>query len=199
MKILITGHTSGLGKFLFDKFTEDGNTVIGVSRSEGTDLNQEVDTVVNIALGQDLVIINANAGQAELVQQLAKKVKLVVMGSIAGKYDQLIQSDYSRSKKLLAEQCQSLSLDPQVQLLHLTISMLEDAVSTDKGISFDKIHQTISDWLNNSCYNNIDFDFKLTPFTLEQIKSKFGATQESIDRILQNVCDRTKTQILPTA
>jgi hypothetical protein len=199
MKIMITGHTSGLGKFLSDQFLNEGHTVVGISRSTGVDLSTTVEGAIALAKDCDLVVLNSNAGQLELLERLSLQNQIIVMGSIAGQYDQLIQSEYSNKKKKLAERCKNLSLNPTTKILHLTISMLEDAVSTDKGISFLSVYQTINSWLANPCYNNIDYEFKLTPFTLEQIKSKFGATQESIDRITQNVCDRTKAQILPTA
>jgi len=197
MRIFITGHTSGLGKYLFGQFIKDGHEVIGASRLSGLDLEQDVSKVIPVAETCDIVILNTNAGQLPLLDALAGKTNLVVMGSIAGQYDQLIQSDYSRKKKLLAERCRSLSLDPKVTLLHLTISMLEDAVSTDTGIPFTDVYKVINDWINNSCYNNVDFEFKLTPFTIEQIKTKFGATDESIKRLTSNMCNDTKRKILP--
>lgn len=192
MKIFITGHTSGLGKFLYESFSKNENNVIGVSRSAGIDILNDTEKVIDLAKDCDLVILNADAAQIQLLEALADKTKIVIMGSIAGQYDQLIQSEYSLRKKLLAERCRSLSLDPKVSLLHLTISMLEDAVSTDTGIPFAKVYKVINDWIENSCYNNIDFEFKLTPFTIDQIKSKFGATDESIKRIMSNVCNDTK-------
>ena len=198
MRILITGHTSGLGKYLFDKYIEEGHQVFGASRLTDLDLTQDTKAAVELGLLCDLVILNTNAGQAELLEALAGKTKVVLMGSIAGQYDQLIQSGYSSRKKHLAERCKSLSLDPTVQLLHMTISMLEDAVSTDKGITFVQVGKRIDDWTADPCYNNIDFEFKLSPFTIDQIKNKFGATDESIQRILQNTCNDTKTKILPT-
>ena len=77
--------------------------------------------------------------------------------------------------------------------------MLEDAISTDKSITFLQVYKIINDWIINPCYNNIDFEFKLTPFTIEQIKNKFGATDESINRITSNACDNTKRKILPNS
>lgn len=38
MKIVITGHTKGIGKAIFDFFSQNGHTVIGLSRSNGNDL-----------------------------------------------------------------------------------------------------------------------------------------------------------------
>lgn len=197
MRILITGHTSGLGKYLFGQYIDDQHEVFGASRLTGLDLDKDVSQVVLLGQNCDLVILNTNAGQMEILEALAGKTKVVVMGSIAGQYDQLIQSDYSNKKKQLAERCKSLSLDPNTSLLHLTISMLEDAVSTDKGISYKQVYKIINDWIDNPCYNNVDFEFKLTPFTIEQIKNKFGATDESIKRITSNICDDTKRKILP--
>lgn len=39
MKIAITGHTSGIGKALFDRFRSKDNEVIGFSRSNGYDIS----------------------------------------------------------------------------------------------------------------------------------------------------------------
>jgi Zn-dependent peptidase ImmA (M78 family) len=54
------------------------------------------------------------------------------------------------------------------------------------------VFDVINFWIVNSRLTNIDFEFKLTPYTLEKIKEKFGATQESIDFILSNMCDKSK-------
>jgi hypothetical protein len=196
MKIVITGHTSGIGKFLFDKFVNQGNTVIGFSRSNGYTMPEDIDKIIDLSKNCDLFINNAGVGQLELLEALHHHVgKMVVMGSIAGDYHQLISSSYSLNKKQLADRCKELSLQPGNQLVHLKISMLEDAVSSDNLISFQEVFDVINFWIISPRLTSIDFEFKLTPYTLEKIKEKFGATQESIDFILSNMCNKSK-QIL---
>lgn len=41
MKIVITGHTRGLGKSLAEEFTNHGHEVVGFSRSDGNDISLE--------------------------------------------------------------------------------------------------------------------------------------------------------------
>ena len=71
--------------------------------------------------------------------------------------------------------------------------MLEDAVSGDVLISYNEVLNVIDFWLANPRLTEIKFEFKLTPFTLENAKSKFGISQESLDRIVGNMCDETKS------
>jgi short-subunit dehydrogenase len=195
MKIIITGHTSGIGKFLYDEFLKHGHEVIGVSRSNGYTLPDNVDKIVELSVGCDLFINNTSESQLELLEQLYTRVdKMIIMGSIAGDYHQLIQSQYSLTKQTLAQKCKELSLQPNTQLLHLKISMLEDAVSSDNLISFQELYNTIQFWLSVPRLTNIDFEFKLTPYTLEKLKEKFGATQAAIDYILTNMCNKSKQE-----
>ena len=71
MKIVITGHTSGIGKCLYDKFITFGHEVIGVSRTTGYDLNTDVDRVVELAENCDLFVNNCYVGasQKELLEK----------------------------------------------------------------------------------------------------------------------------------
>ena len=197
MKVVITGHTTGIGKRLYEYFQTRGCEVVGMSRSNGYDLNTDIDKVIADATGCFLFINNAALAdcQKQLLEALHDKVqKMVVMGSIAGDYHALIQSDYSKNKLDLAIRCKELSLVPGNTLLHLNISMLEDAESSDNLISFDEVVNTISFWLTNSRINKIDFEFKLTPYTLEKVKEKFNASQEAIDHVVANMCDINRSK-----
>jgi hypothetical protein len=195
MKIIITGHTSGLGKYLYNQFKNSGHEIEGISRSNGFDLLTDIDRVIEISNGCDLFINNTNASkcQIELLNRLHDKVdKMIIMGSIAGDYDQLINNDYSKNKKELSERCKQLSLLVGNKLLHLNISMLEDAVSSDNLITYKEVYDTIEFWIKNPRISNLNFEFKLTPFTLEKIKEKFNASQESIDFVLKSMCDEKR-------
>lgn len=193
MKIIITGHTSGIGKYLFDQFTAEGHSVTGISRQTGYDLSVDVDQVVELSQDCDLFINNVSVSQIDLLEKLIGSVKrMVIMGSIAGDYHQLINNEYSLAKKQLQEKCRELSLRPNYCLLHLKISMLEDAVSSDNLISFKQVYNIINFWIDNPVFTNIDFDFKLTAYTLEKIKEKYSASQETIDIIISGLCSDSK-------
>ena len=196
MKCVITGHTSGIGKNIYKHFQLLGWEVVGVSRSNGFDLNTDINRVVELADGCDLFINCASVkrAQIELLNALYNRVgKMIVFGSVAGDFNQQLQSEYSQNKHDLATRCRELSLLPSNKILHLNISMLEDAVSGDVLISYNEVLNVIDFWLANPRLTEIKFEFKLTPFTLENAKSKFGISQESLDRIVGNMCDETKS------
>ena len=58
MRIVITGHTKGLGKALYEYFSPN-HSVTGYSRSNRYDLNRFSDTVVEKSLDSDIFINNA--------------------------------------------------------------------------------------------------------------------------------------------
>lgn len=182
----------GVGKKIYDNFVNQGHEVIGISRTTGFDLNTDIEKVIELSTGADLLINNAYVGekQQELLERLHNKVSMmIVMGSIAGDYDQLIRSDYSKNKLALATRTKELSLVPNNKLLHIKISMLEDAVSGDTLIKFDEVVELINHWLKNPRFTSVDYEFKLTPMTLEKVKEKFNASQEAIDYVIQNMCN----------
>lgn len=195
MKCVITGHTTGLGKFMFDHFTSLGWEVIGLSRQTNYDLEKDLTKVVEIANTADLFINNANVGRAQinLLNLVDKSVKQIVLGSVAGEFHQQLQSDYSQHKADLAQRCRELNLIPNVKILHVQISMLEDAVNGDVLIKYQDVVDVIEFWLSNPRFTNISFEFKLTAFTLEKAKTAFNITQENLDRIVSKMCDETKT------
>ncbi len=71
-KIAITGHTKGIGKSIYEVFTEHGHTVFGFSSSNGWDIsNLEVrQRIIDQSLEFDIFINNAYAhgGQTDLLK-----------------------------------------------------------------------------------------------------------------------------------
>lgn len=196
MKFVITGHTHGIGKYLFTELTNAGHLVFGVSRFSGYNLEESIDDVMELADVCDVFINNAAIGdcQLRLLEALHNKVpKMIIMGSIAGDYHELIQSEYSANKRALATRCKELSLVPGNKLLHLNISMLEDAISSDNLISFKEVLDVVNFWIANPNINKIDFEFKLTPYTLEKVKEKFNASQQAIDHVVANMCELNRS------
>jgi len=79
MKIVITGHTRGVGKAIYDYFTSDStNNVIGVSRSNGFDITKVSSRLDIIALAKDAdIFVNSaynfdyhDESQTNMLQEL---------------------------------------------------------------------------------------------------------------------------------
>lgn len=201
MKIVVTGHTSGLGKYIFDHFRDNfNNEVIGLSRSTGYDLNQSLDEIIKIADGCDVFVNNAHAdsAQRELVTRLNNRVKkMIVSGSQGGFFNNLIPTEYGNYKKDLAELCHLVSLDKNshTKILHLDLSYLEgndvdpldpSNIACDHEITFREICDVIDLWLDNPAFNDVRFNFKITDMLYDQIRQKMG-TKKQLDTLLNKI------------
>ena len=185
MKVVITGHTYGIGKALYDSFKSAEWEVVGLSRSNGFDIAADFDKVVEAATGADLFINNAyrDKQQTRLVHALKNKVKkMIVMGSVSRHYPELIHTDYVHDKQELAEACRLISIDPNgIDVLHLDLSFIEQpipnddptAFSSDYVIKFDEILSAIDFWTTNPKIRQMEFVWKLTPFVFDQLKAAF--------------------------
>jgi hypothetical protein len=192
MKMVITGHTWGIGKALYNSFKSAEWEVVGVSRSNGYDIDKDFDRVVEAATGADLFINNAyrDKQQTQLVQALKNKVKkMVVMGSVSRHYPELIHTDYVHDKQELAEACRLISIDPNgIDILHLDLSFIEgqdpdpnkptDFIS-DYNIQYEEIISAVDFWMTNPKIRQMEFRWKLTPFVYNQLKSAFPNLDDS--------------------
>jgi hypothetical protein len=78
MKIAVTGHTSGIGKSIYDYFLQQNNNVIGFSRSNGYDISNKEDRtrICNLSENFDIFVNNAyknfdNSQELMLTDRLA--------------------------------------------------------------------------------------------------------------------------------
>jgi nucleoside-diphosphate-sugar epimerase len=171
-KIIITGHTSGIGKAIYDKFKEIScREIVGMSRSNGYDIDKDFDKIVAEAEGCELFINNAyrDGQQLKLVEALKDKVDMmVVMGSVSRFYPELIPTDYVKDKQALAEACRRISLTPDgIPLLHLDLAFIEGTlVDSNDPTSFvsdyttpkDDIVDTIIFWAQKPTIRQMNLD-----------------------------------------
>lgn len=183
-KIVITGHTKGIGKAIHDKFTEVScREIVGMSRSNGYDLEKDFDRIVEEATGAELFINNAYRDQQQLKLFHALKDKvdmMVVMGSVSRMYPELIPTDYVHDKQALAEACRLESINPKgIPILHLDLSFLEGteinesdptAFKSDYNIPLDDIVETIIFWAQKPSIRQVEFRWKLTPFVKSELE-----------------------------
>ena len=200
MKIVITGHTRGLGKAFYEYFVKDpANTVIGLSKSQGVDI-QSTDTIVKLVTGCDLFINNAYSGTAQnrLVKELNGLIPMmIVSGSQGGYFNNLIPTEYGRHKKDLSKLCHMLSLDKNstTKILHLDLSCLEgndvaiddpNNLKCDSITALNDIVNTVAFWIKTPSFNNVRFNFKITDLLYDQISTKMHTGKE-LDHLLEKI------------
>jgi hypothetical protein len=183
-KIVITGHTSGIGKAIFDKFTEVScHEIIGMSRSNGYDIEKDFDKVVQEAAGAEIFINNAyrDKQQLKLFHALKDKVDMmIVMGSVSRQYPELIATDYVQDKQELAEACRLESINPEgIPVLHLDLGFIEGttvenddptAFVSDYNTPLSDIVDTIIFWASHPNIRQIEFRWKLTNHVLKELE-----------------------------
>jgi hypothetical protein len=180
-KVVITGHTQGLGAALYNKFKSLNYQVVGLSRSNGYNITENFDAVVQAASGANIFINNAyhDAQQINLLHALKDSVDMmVVMGSITRLYPVLLDSEYTRHKKDLADACFLESIKPNsIPILHLDLSFLKEATENTDPLAFksdyntplDDIVETILFWTKMPTIRNIEFSWKLTDVVKSEI------------------------------
>lgn len=130
MKILISGHTSGIGLAINEYFTSKNCMVTGYSRSTGYDLREPKirQTFILTACLSDVVILNANIGyhNIELFYNLCNMFKsnpnktIVVIGSHSTETTKNFIHPYQIEKLALEEaarQVQNVPNNPTVLIV----------------------------------------------------------------------------------
>lgn len=170
MKIVITGHTKGLGKYFYDYFLND-HEVIGLSRTNGFNIETEQEKIIEIVSSSDLFINCANAenAQLELLLKSINKVKnIIVIGTAMQQFDEFINLKYIQQKRQLANACSKLSIDPSVtsKILLLNISFLpktkDSLLQTDNYIKYSEVSGAVEYWLTWGNISEITFSWKMT-------------------------------------
>jgi len=167
---MITGHTSGLGKYLHGYFVKEGHEVHGFSRSNGFNLKQQCDSICSASTDADVFINNAYCldRQLYLFNRLNHSVgKMVVMGSTARLWADQLQTQYAYDKKKLYETILQRSKYPDSSpCLHLDLSFLEisdenknfsNKVRSNYPIKYSEILGFVLLWLDNPVITNMQF------------------------------------------
>lgn len=198
-KIVITGHTSGIGKAIYDKFKEIScHEIIGISRSNGYDIDKDFDKVVEAAAGAELFINNAYRDQQQLKLFHALKDRvdmMVVMGSVSRLYPELIPTDYVHDKQQLAEACRLESINPKgIPVLHLDLSFLEGteivgadptAFTSDYTTPLEDVVDTIIFWAQKPSIRQVEFRWKMTEHVYRELK-RVNADHSAVDALYES-------------
>ena len=148
-KIAVIGHTKGIGKAIVSLYRKNNFEVVGLSRTNGFDLENNQHEILDSIDDCGLVVLNAFAGQGQL--HLLKRIygrymnrskKIVVITSTSGTPEgedaDLSISEYKQYCKLKKELIEYIS-DLQQELILKPLSVYDvcpDVVDTDmtKGL-----------------------------------------------------------------
>ncbi len=168
MKIVITGHTRGLGKAIYDHYISQGHEVIGLSKSNGYLLPIKINEVVKIARDCDIFFNNAHASSSQkiLMKELYETTPMIVSGSIAASYyvpgsknyvNGVDITHYFRDKFELEETFKIIKDKRKHPLLLLRMGYLENFPNKE-FIPFSQIINAIEFWIKNPRATLIEFD-----------------------------------------
>lgn len=137
MKIVITGHTSGLGKTLYDSLSKR-HEVLGLSRQNGHDLS--IDLCPFIVDNFDVYINNAyhQYAQVDLLYQIFNKNKyrhcsIINVGSVSADGNRDSVNEYAIHKSALEKACSQLQLiDSECKVIHLKLGRMNTPMTDHK-------------------------------------------------------------------
>lgn len=153
-KAVITGHTIGIGKSLFEALSARGYEVIGLSRSNGYDLRKDLQPFLTVAKDADLFINNAYGGSRSihllyrLYELWSQQDKMIInLGSDAAEGIRRYPCLYSVSKAALdkaVEQLQNCEGPCRVVLIRPGyVDTPRVAKITDPKLSTEDVVRTI--------------------------------------------------------
>jgi len=132
MRVGVTGHTSGLGKGIFDHLTTNGYTVNGFSRSNGFDI-EDPQTREKIISSCDVIVNNTySTYQTTLLREVISawdgQDKMIInIGSKATMLPVVVPGDeeYVEQKKQQQEIVRSRFFHPYPQTVNLIIGLTD--------------------------------------------------------------------------
>lgn len=162
MKIIITGHTRGLGLQIYNHFINQGHDVIGLSRSNGFDLETSVDKIIDLVKdsGCDYFFNNAYCHDTQLVllKKLAPYIKTITSGSMGSNEYWISKRDnpYYINKYHIELTHIEIKKNNPLPMLLLKMGYLESYPDKDP-ITYNEVLRAIDFWLTNPRVSMIEF------------------------------------------
>lgn len=180
MKCVVTGHTSGIGKSIYEHFLFKGWEVHGMSRSNGYDIVDNQDDIIKEAEDCDIFVNCAYSGpaQLQLLNRLYNKVKnIIVVGSVAADYAK-VWKDYGLHKFDLQQRCKELAeQESNTNIFYLKLAFCENAnwpifIDDKYKASFEEILKIVDLWLEVPKIYSVEFTLKKTEEIMDYARSK---------------------------
>lgn len=176
MKILITGHTQGIGQVLYSHWKSLNHDVIGMSRTTGYDFNNLTSDNLEEIATADLFVNNANIHESQtmFLKELLNQVpRMVIVGTGLHNYIEYGTFQYIEEKKQLFDLVKTNVMNPEVKtkLLHLGLTFLpERYIDGENFIPWDKIISVIDFWVENPVFWDVNYNWKATDMVCTKLK-----------------------------
>lgn len=178
MKIFVTGHTSGLGKSIYNLCDEADYTVTGLSRSNGYDLTKDLNDFL-LQNDWDIFVNNAYSGwmQTELLYKLFeqnknRKCTIINIGSVSadGNYDTV--NEYAVHKAALDKACMQLQLiDCECKVVQVKLGRMDTPLVAHKHArKLDPV--IVANYIINTIIKNASDDMLIKNFTVDIMNSR---------------------------
>jgi hypothetical protein len=172
MRCVVTGHTGGIGKAIYDHFISKGWDVKGMSRSNGYNIVDDQERVIEESVGCDIFVNCAyqDRAQLDLLNALHDKVNnMIVLGSVGADWAK-IWKDYGSNKYDLQERCKEIALEDNptfANIFYLKLAFCENAnwpifVDSKYKATFEEILKIIDIWLEIPKIFAVEFTLKKT-------------------------------------
>lgn len=137
MKIVITGHTSGLGMTLYRRFSAE-HRVVGMSRTNGYDMSKDLSSF--LIKDFDVYINNAyhEYSQTDLLYRLFEQNKyrncsIINIGSVSSDGNKDEVNRYAVHKTALEKACHQLQLiDSECRVIHMKLGRMNTPMTDHK-------------------------------------------------------------------
>jgi hypothetical protein len=161
--VIVTGHTKGLGLYIYNHFIELGYNVIGMSSSNGFDINQDIGKIIETVISTkcDYFFNNAysDVAQAKLIELLAPLTLVITSGSMGSDEYQYRHSDnpYYYNKYVIEQTHKKIKKNNILPMLLLKMGYLENYPDKEP-ITYSEVLNAIDFWLNNTRVSMIEME-----------------------------------------
>jgi hypothetical protein len=169
-KIIITGHTKGLGLAIYNYFTNlVGYNVIGLSRSNGFDIEHDIEKVIEFIKDErpDYFFNNVycHATQSTMIERLSEDTVVITSGSMAADASEPSRqiNPYYRNKHTVEQTHRRIKKNNKLPMLLLKMGYLENYPDKEP-VMYSEILNGIDFWINNNTrvsmieWDNINYD-----------------------------------------
>jgi len=161
-KVIVTGHTSGLGLHIYNHFNnKEGYTVIGLSRSNGHDIENDIEKVIQFIKNEkpDYFFNNVyyRTTQSKFIEQLASDTIVITSGSMASDVQYQPINSYANHKHIIEQTHKKIKKNNKLPMLLLKMGYLENYADM-AHIKYVEILDAVDFWLSNPRISMIEWD-----------------------------------------